>query len=268
MVVGTCVSEFNRNISSYGVISFLGKQADLENKLHLITPGQKLKFNMKKDFYQNKTEFQLGKVDTKKLFNMPQDNVLNFGILCRKKNKTIGEKRKIQYEIVDSIHILGFQDLDNYFCLNPIEITIDSNSIIKTSSRHKKFKFRFIIESLLFSTKVQNNTEVIFVACDGLTEAKSALINSKLCKTLGVVYLSEIKNWDLIKNDSKRAQAVFVDFEHHLSAFHFAFAFAIKNMRDLLNFTVTLLDGSGNKITFPSDETKVPTLSFKVQMIK
>ena len=107
---------------------------------------------------------------------------------------------------------------------------------------------------------------MIFVACDGLTEAKSALINSKLCKTLGVVYLSEIKNWDLIKNDSKRAQAVFVDFEHHLSAFHFAFAFAIKNMRDLLNFTVTLLDG--NKITFPSDETKVPTLSFKVQMIK
>ena len=152
---------------------------------------------------------------------MPQDNVLNFGILCRKKNKTIGEKRKIQYEIVDSIHILGLQDLDNYFCLNLIEITINSNSIIKTSSRHKRYKFRFIIERLLFSTKVQNNTEVIFVACKGL------------CKTLGVVYLSEIKNWDLIKNDSKRAQAVFVDFEHHLNAFHFAFAFAIKNMRDL-----------------------------------
>ena len=116
---------------------------------------------------------------------------------------------------------------------------------------------------------MQNNTEVIFVvACDGLIEAKSALINSKLCKTLGVVYLSEVKNWDLIKNDSKRAQAVFIDFEHHLSAFHFAFTVAIKNMRDLLNFTVTLLDGSGNKITFPSDEAKVPTLSFKEQIIK
>lgn len=94
MVGETCVSEFNRNISSYGVISFLGKQADLENKLHLITPGQKLKFKMKKDFYKNKIESEPGKVDTKKLFNMPQDNVLNFGTLCRKKNKTIGEKRK------------------------------------------------------------------------------------------------------------------------------------------------------------------------------
>ena len=94
MVVEICVSEFNRNISSCGVISFLGKQADLQNKLHLITPGQKLKFKMKKDFYKNKIESELGKVDTKKLFNMPQDNVLNFGTLCRKKNKTIGEKRK------------------------------------------------------------------------------------------------------------------------------------------------------------------------------
>lgn len=49
---------------------------------------------MKKDFYKNKIESEPGKVDTKKLFNMPQDNVLNFGTLCRKKNKTIGEKRK------------------------------------------------------------------------------------------------------------------------------------------------------------------------------
>ena len=160
------------------------------------------------------------------------------------------------------------QDLDNYSCLNPIEITIDYNSIIEILSRHKKYKFRFIIESLLLSTKVQNNTEVIFVACDGLTEAKSAFINSKLCQTLGVAYLSKINNSDLIKNDSKKAKAVFDDFEHHLSAFHFAFAFATKNMRNLLNFTVTLLDGSGNKITFSSDETKVPTLSFKVQIIK
>ena len=50
--------------------------------------------------------------------------------------------------------------------------------------------------------------------CDGLTEAKSALINSKLYKTLGIVYLSEIKDWDLIQNNSKRAQALFVHSEY------------------------------------------------------
>ena len=46
--------ELSRNISSYGVISFPGKQADLDNKLHLITPGQKLKFHVMRDFYKNK----------------------------------------------------------------------------------------------------------------------------------------------------------------------------------------------------------------------
>ena len=174
----------------------------------------------------------------------------------------------MQDEIVDSIHILRLQDFDNYSRINPIEITINSNNVVETLSHYKKYKFRFIIESLLFSTRVQNNTKVIFITCDGLTEAKSALINLKLYKTLGVVYLSEIKNWDLIENSSERAQAVFVDSERHLRASHFAFAFTTKNMSNLFNFTVTPLDGSGNKITFPSDETEVPTLSFKILIIK
>ena len=36
MAAETYVSKLNRNISSYGVISFLGRQVDLNNKLHLI----------------------------------------------------------------------------------------------------------------------------------------------------------------------------------------------------------------------------------------
>ena len=38
------------------------------------------------------------------------------------------------------------------------------------------------------------------------------------------------------------------------------FAFTTKNVSDLFSFTVTLLDGSGNKITFPANKTKVPTI--------
>ena len=135
-------------------------------------------------------------------------------------------------------------------------------------SNYKKYKFRFIIESLLFSTSLQNNIGVNFITCDGLAEAKTALINSKLYKALGVVYLSEIKDWDLIKSDSKRAQGVFVDSKYHSKASYFAFAFTTKNVSGLFSFTTTLLDGSGNKIIFPSNETKVPTLSFKIQIVK
>ena len=134
----------------------------------------------------------------------------------------------MSHEIVDTVHVLKLQNFDDYDRVNPIEITIDSKKIIETLSSCKKYKFRFIIESLLFSTNLQNNTDGIFTTCDGLTEAKTALINSKLYKTLGVVYLSEIKDWALIKSDSKRAQTVFVNSEYHSEASHFAFAFTTK----------------------------------------
>ena len=67
-------------------------------------------------------------------------------------------------------------------------------------------------------------------------------------------------------HDSKRAQAVLVDYEHHLTDSHFASAFTTKSV--VIYFTVTLLDGLGDKITFPSDEKKVRKLSFKIQIIK
>ena len=72
----------------------------------------------------------------------------------------------MSHEIVNTIYILGLQNFDNYGCLNPVEITIDSNQIIETLSNYKKQKFRIIIESLLFSANQQNNTDVIFVTCD------------------------------------------------------------------------------------------------------
>ena len=117
------------------------------------------------------------------------------------------------------------------------------------------------------STNLQNSTDIIFITCEGLTEAKTALINSKLYETLDVVYLSQIKDWDLIRNNSKRAHAVFVDSKFHSKTSHFAFAFTTKNVSNLFNFTINLLDGLGDKITFHYNETKVPTLSFKIQIV-
>ena len=100
----------------------------------------------------------------------------------------------MSHEIVDTIHILELQNFDDYGHLNPVEITIDSNKIIETLSNYKKYKFRIKIKCLLFSTNLQNNTDVILVTCNCLTEAKTALNNSKLYKMLGAVYLLEIKD--------------------------------------------------------------------------
>ena len=52
------------------------------------------------------------------------------------------------------------------------------------------------------------------------------------------------------KNDYKKAHAVFIDSEYHSKASYFAFAFTTKTISDLFNFTITLLDRTGNEITF------------------
>ena len=91
------------------------------------------------------------------------------------------------HEIIDTVQILGLQNLDGYGHLNSAEITIDSNKIIEMLSSYNKYKFRFIIESLLFSTNLQNNTDIIFITHGALTEAKTALISSKSHKMLGFV---------------------------------------------------------------------------------
>ena len=87
MITEAYISELNENISIYGLIVFLGKINNKDNKLHLITSEHKLKFNLKKNTYKNKIEFKLGKAHTKTLFNTPRHNVLHFGILCRNRNK-------------------------------------------------------------------------------------------------------------------------------------------------------------------------------------
>ena len=167
-------------------------------------------------------------------------------------------------EIMESIHVLGLQNFVNYKRMSPIEVTLDANKIIERLANYKKYKYRFLVENLLVSSNLENDTNVIFITCDGLLDPKDTVVNSKIYKTSGVVYLSEIKNWNLVKGESKILQAVFVNSEYHTKSSRFGFAFIIKNVFDLFNFTITLLDGSGNKITFPSNETKVPTMGFKI----
>ena len=81
MITETYLSELNENISIYGLIAQLGKTNNKENKLHLITAEQKLKFVLKMDAYRNKLELKLGQDNTKTSFRTPPDNVLN----CTKK---------------------------------------------------------------------------------------------------------------------------------------------------------------------------------------
>ena len=85
-----------------------------------------------------------------------------------KKTQTIDEKRKMSYEIIDTIQITGLQNFDNYQKLNPVEISVDSNKIVNYLLNYKKYKYRFITENLLVSSSITNETKLFFILCDGL----------------------------------------------------------------------------------------------------
>ena len=86
MITETFLTELNENISTYDLISFSG-ETKTDNKLHLISPNNKLKFSLKKDIYKNRVKFELGKVHTKTSFSTTLDKVLHFSILGTKKSK-------------------------------------------------------------------------------------------------------------------------------------------------------------------------------------
>ena len=182
----------------------------------------------------------MAKVHKKNSYAVINNKILNFGLLRSEKNRLVGQKYKMK-EITHIVRVLGLQvESENY--LNPINISMNSNKLLKKLEKYIKNKYRFILENFLFSSNFTNETDVIFLCCDSLSNAKKTLINSELKKVLGVNYLSKVPNWSLDNGQTKRLQAIFVDSEFQTKLSHLAFAFTTRNLSDLLSFTVTLLD--------------------------
>ena len=171
MIKPTFTTELKQEFNIYGLIYFSGEE---KNKLHLIRPKSKLKFQFEKDIYKKEMKFELAKVHKKKTFNVVGDYISNFSMLRTEKNG-VGNKRKMQIELVDEISILGIQNSE-FNVLNPIYISINSDSIISKLQLYKNNRFRFVLCSLLFSSNIVNDTDVIIITSNGLSNTKQALI--------------------------------------------------------------------------------------------
>ena len=262
----TFTTELQKEFSIYGLISFSG-ETKKKKKIRIVSPQNRLKFEITRDIYKKDMKFELSKVHSKKTFNVVGDHILNFSMLRTKKQNRTGEKRGISAAIIDTVHILGIQNTEFSF-LNPVHISINSDVIIQQLTKYKNHRYRFVLQSFLISN-IENNTDVILLVSSGVNNPKKVLIKTNLETTLGVCYLTEIKDWDIIKGQSKRSQVVFSDSEDIArETNHLPFAFTTRNISDLLNFSVTLVDGSNNIIKFPATEKKLPTINFKIQIIK
>ena len=260
-------TELQTDFNIYGLVNFSSKTDKENEKLHIISPKNYLKFNTIDDTYKNDLKIELTKVHTKKTFEIVDNKAYNFGILCTEDEK-VGEKRKMKEEILDVIQVIGIQN-NEYPYLNPIHIHIKSERIIRRLMLKKNNKYRFILTSAIFSSNIINETETIFFISNGLDDAKKIFINDSLEDGLGVCYLSQIENWKLIKGESKRVQVVFNNSEKIIGQpNHLAFEFTTRNLSDILKFSVTLLDDKKKLIKFKDGEENIPIINFNIEILK
>ena len=176
----------------------------------------------------------------------------------------------MSYQLVDEFRIAGLQNYNVDEKLNPTEITIRDSEIQGKLSRYgtQRCKYHFIVDSLLVSSLVVQDTNVIFLICNGLNDARDSLINRKLYKSIGVVNINEVKDWTKLKGKWKWVNIIFNDSENPTLAKHFAFALETINLSDLLNFQLSLLDDKAKPIKFAAKEKKIPALTSSIQVIK
>ena len=155
--------------------------------------------------------------------------------------------------VVGEVLISGLQDFEQYHKLNPINIKINDNQIILLLSKYGKYRLK--ITSLLISSSFDQTTNVIFITCNGLNDAKKALINGKIHTILNIINLTEEANFDLIKNSSSWLNIIFK--KSNREAKHFSFEVVSNSLQDILNFSCSMLDSKGNRLTFAADEGKV-----------
>ena len=105
----------------------------------------------------------------------------NFAILSSKKDKYIGQKRKRNKETVDTVLIRGLQNFDKYGTLNPIEIKTEEDRILRNFPKYcsESYIYRFLIDALLFRSRITNEASILFIAGNALTDAYEATINGK-----------------------------------------------------------------------------------------
>ena len=152
--------------------------------------------------------------------------------------------------------------------MNPVSVRIiDPDIQTKLLFYSKKCKYRFIANSLLFNCSIKEDTKVIFITTNGLNNTKDILINGKIFQGVGVIYISEIENWNKIKSESHWTNVILTDSAFPIAAKHFAFGFETTDLHNLLNFEYSLINDREKLLEFKQGEDKIPALNFTIQVI-
>ena len=101
-----------------------------------------------------------------------ENKIKSFGILSENKNNRIGQKRQMPYTVIDKTLINGLQNFEQYQKRNPIDIEINDSQIISSLSKYRNHRYCLQVTSLSLRALLDQTTNVIFITCGGLDDAK------------------------------------------------------------------------------------------------
>ena len=258
-VKSTLVTELNKKINLYGKIEI---SAIYDSKtIKLINPERALKFRVERSIFKENLNFELQNIVKEEVIKTTDNKIHNINVVM------VPQNRK-RYTLVDSVKIIGFHSF-GVDKLNPISISIENNDLISHFSTEKNYKFRLTINSVLLSSSIKNETEIIHLSAIGLTDARYSLINNKLLKSLGQINLTEIENFSFFKEKKGWINCVLTDsHKTPYSSKHFSYSFITNNLLNILNFEVEFLNKKGERLEWTPDEKKIPSITFTVDILK
>ena len=256
IITHTFFTEVNKKTQSYGLISL---EYD-KTTASLINSKNRLKFNILNNIQREFITLQLEDILNPKKIETVDSKISKFSIILIRRQKRM--------KSVDEFQIEGFQNFQQYSKINPINIQIiDPQIQNKLLFYANKYKYRFIVNSLLFSSSIQKDTNAIFIITNGLNDAKEILINGKLLQGIGAISTSETKGWKNIEKTFDWVNVVLTDSQYLIAAKHFVFAFETRDLHNILNFECSLVDDERILIEFKTGKDKMPALNFTIQIV-
>ena len=260
MIEETFIQRFNKHLQLYGFISIPFANT---KKSNLITLNNLVPFRVKRNVQKESLILELSYLEKTGQIATTDKKIHNLSIVCV-------ENFKKMVVVEKEVTIEGLQAFEQYQKLNPIDIKITDNEIFRKLifKENRRIKYRLIPNSNLFSSSVQEETQVIFLTVSGLNEARDILINGKVYKAIGCIFTNEIEGWDKIKKTTSNwVRCKLTNSRYPHAAKHLGFVFDTTSLSSLLSFTLNLIDQTGKEISFLDTEQKVPALNYTIQII-
>ena len=254
----TLLTTLNKKVSLYGKMEL--QSANFKKLNKLIKTEDSLKFQVSRSAFKEELDFEIQNIVKEERIKTTDNKIYNITIVM------VPQITK-RYILVDSIKIIGFSAVTEK--LNPVSIVIENNDLINHFNRNKNYKFRLTINSVLLSSNIKNEDQVIHLNTSSLTDARYSLINNKLLKSLGQINLNEIDNFNLIKEKKAWLNCILTDSKKvPYGSKHFSYSFITNKLVNILNFEIEFLNRKGEKLEWEADEKRLPNITFTIDVLK